>query len=140
MKTLDIKTYSKNLKLKGEYFFILSKGNNAGKPLLNPCPNCFVFTTTNKEEKDSYFWLIHGLWQGNFFKQVLRGSVIPFVRIYEVKSIIAEAAAKTISQKEKFLKTINLLKNLEEQQKTIQKQMQLIQQAKVALMFHILKQ
>jgi hypothetical protein len=140
MNTLKIKTYSKNVKLTEDCFFILSKGNNAGKPLIKPCPNCFVFLSCDKEEKDFFFWLTYGLWQGNYFKQVLCGSVIPFIRIHELKTIIFDASVKAQSKSETFSKTVNYLKNLDEQQKNIQKQMHLIQQVKASLMYTILKQ
>jgi hypothetical protein len=140
MNTLKIKTYCKKQKLSGEHFFILSKGNNAGKPLTVPCPNCFVFQASDKEEKDFYFWLIYCLWQGNYFRQFLYGSVIPFIRIHDLKEIIANATAIASGKKEKLSKTITLLKNLDEQQKTIQNQIILIKQAKVALMHNFLKE
>jgi hypothetical protein len=140
MNTLQIKTYNNRQKLNGEHFFILSKGNNAGEPMMNPCPNCFVFMATNNEERDFYFWLIYGLWQGNYFRQLLYGSVIPFIRIRDLKEIIANAATITSGKKERLSKTITLLKNLDEQQKNIQNQMILIKQAKASLMYNILKE
>ena len=42
-------------------FFILNKGLNSGKPLLKPCPNCFIITTANEQEKEFLFWLCWGL-------------------------------------------------------------------------------
>jgi hypothetical protein len=42
MQTLKIKTHKMKNTHAGNYLFILSKGLNAGKPLQNPCPNCFV--------------------------------------------------------------------------------------------------
>ena len=39
------------------HFFILSKGLNAGKPLTEPCPNCFVFHAETEQEKDFYIGL-----------------------------------------------------------------------------------
>lgn len=55
------------------HFFILSKCYNAGKPLLNHCPNCFVVITSNLEEREYFYWLCYGLWMGGFFRQVLTG-------------------------------------------------------------------
>jgi hypothetical protein len=140
MNTLNVKTYNNKQKLSREHFFILSKGNNAGKPLTNPCPNCFVFQVSGKKERDFYFWLIYGLWQGNYFRQFLYGSVIPFIRIHDLKEIIANAATITSGKKERLSKTITLLESLDEQQKNIQNQITLIKQTKAALMYNILKE
>lgn len=41
MQTL-IKTHKMNRTYHGNHFFVLSKGNNAGRPMDKPCPNCFV--------------------------------------------------------------------------------------------------
>jgi len=57
-----IKTYSKGQSISKHHFFILSKGLNAGKPLTEPCPNCFVFHAENEQEKDFYYWLVFCLW------------------------------------------------------------------------------
>ncbi len=53
-----IKTHKIGNKYQQERFFILSKGNNAGKPLPEYCANCFVFLADDVEEKEficSYF-------------------------------------------------------------------------------------
>lgn len=139
MNTLKIKTYSKTLKLIDHCFFILSKGNNAGKPLILPCPNCFVLFADNPTEKDFYFWLLYGLWQGKFFFPYLCGSVIPFIRLNDLKLVIADANTNVIKKQSEYLKTITILQNLEQQQTIIQKQMNLIKMAKVTLMHQVLK-
>ncbi len=66
-------------------FFILNKGLNSGKPLEKPCPNCFVITVKNDEEKEFLFWLCWGLWQSKKFYYLHTGSVIPFIRLNEFK-------------------------------------------------------
>ncbi|WP_371923412.1 hypothetical protein [Flavobacterium sp. HSC-61S13] len=42
MSQILIKTHKKGNLYKGIYFFILNKGLNSGKPLSQPCANCFV--------------------------------------------------------------------------------------------------
>ena len=69
-----------------DHFFILNKGLNSGKPLYEPCPNCFVVIFSNNEDKESYYWLSYSLWKSKFWHQFLVGSVIPFLRIHEFKS------------------------------------------------------
>ena len=74
-------------------FYVLSKGLNSGKPLEKPCPNCFVITVKNDEEKEFLFWLCWGLWQSKKFHHLHTGSVIPFVRLHEFKAFLKEQAA-----------------------------------------------
>lgn len=54
---LLIKTYHPKHTYPHHHFFILSKGNNAGKPLDQPCPNCFVVITNCPSEKQRLYWL-----------------------------------------------------------------------------------
>ncbi len=61
-------------------FFILNKGNNSGKPLTQPCANCFMAICETEDENEFYYWLCWGLWQAKAFEQLLCGSVIPFIR------------------------------------------------------------
>ena len=61
-------------------FFILNKGNNSGKPLDKPCPNCFVALCASEDEREFYYWLCWGLWQAKAFEHFLMGSVIPYIR------------------------------------------------------------
>ncbi len=46
-------------------FYILAKGDNAGKPDLQPWPNSFVAIAPNQEMKEFYFWLTFGLHKAN---------------------------------------------------------------------------
>ena len=73
-------------------FFVLCKGNNAGKPSLTPWPNSFVVICANKEYVDFYFWLVYALFQAGKFKIQLRGSVIPFININDVRDLLWEVA------------------------------------------------
>jgi len=73
-------------------FFILSKGNNAGKPGLEPWTNSFIATAPNAEMRDFYFWLTYGLFKAQSFKVFHRGSVIPFINLQETRDVIMPAA------------------------------------------------
>lgn len=69
-------------------FYILSKGNNAGRPAYTPNPNCFGFYCP-PEDTPRYYWLVYALWRTQHFAYYLRGSVIPFIIIGDVRSCIA---------------------------------------------------
>ena len=88
MCTFILKSYNQKLEIEKPHFFILNKGNNSGKPLLAPCPNCFVIQCENESEKEQIYWLSYSLWQSKAFYPLLRGSVIPFVISRDVKSCL----------------------------------------------------
>jgi hypothetical protein len=137
MKTIQIKTHKMKNTHAENHFFILSKGLNAGKPLEKPCPNCFVLFTKSEEEKNRLYWLCFGLWQGNFFRSFLTGSVTPFIRLDDLKTVINEAISKV--DLNEFEKSMSVMNDLQKHQENIFKQLELIRHAKKSLMYRILK-
>jgi hypothetical protein len=137
MKTPRIKTHQMKNAYAENHFFILSKGLNSGKPLEKPCPNCFVLFAKSEEEKNQLYWLCHGLWQGNFFRPFLTGSVIPFIKLNDLKTVITEALSKV--DLNEFEKSISMMQGLQSHQENISKQLELIRQAKKSLMYRVLK-
>lgn len=114
-------------------FYVLSKGLNSGKPLEKPCPNCFVITVKNDEEKEFLFWLCWGLWQSKKFHHLHTGSVIPFVRLHEFKAFIKEQAATAFAEKEQYNKNVKALQQLEALEKNYKQNLLLIMDAKRAI-------
>lgn len=140
MNTPNIKThYKKSQYFNDNHFFILSKGNNAGKPMHNPCPNCFVLSANNRDEREFYFWLCYGLWVGGFFRQVLCGSVISFLRIPELQYIIRKGQSKVEVRRDALTKAIVMLNKLTTHQENLSKQLDMVKQAKQSVMYHLLK-
>lgn len=137
MKTLNIKTHKMKNVYSGNHFFLLSKGLNAGKPLDKPCPNCFVLFAKSEEEKNQLYWLCFGLWQANFFRKFLTGSVIPFIRLSDLKQVIEEALLKVdFTELEKSMLVMN---DLNKHQENISRQLELIKQAKKSIMYKVLR-
>ncbi len=136
---MQIKTYKGKRIDKEHFFFILNKGNNSGKPMETACPNCFVCFCKNEEEKQTLYWLFYGLWQGRFFQPFITGSVIPYIRINDVKQVIKTALEKVQLNPEQFTKNISVMQTLEERNNAIKEQIQLIKQAKKSLMYQVLK-
>ena len=124
----------------GFYFFILSKGLNAGKPLEKPCPNCFVFFAKDETEKNFLYWLCFGLWQANHFHPFLTGSVIPFIRLGDLCEVIGLALSKVELRPQEFEQSVELLNQLQQHQERFIKQCQLLKQAKKALMYKVLNE
>ena len=90
MTNITVKTHQKNQKYSKPHFFILCKGNNSGKPLKTPCPNCFVIQFESETDKEEAFYIALSLWKAKFWHQFLIGSVIPFIRINDFKTKIYE--------------------------------------------------
>jgi hypothetical protein len=139
MFNYQIKTYNPKIEVTEFHFYILNKGLNSGKPLLEPCPNCFVCTFETEAEKEQLYWLVFGLWQGKIFHQNLLGSVIPYIRLKSLKEVIQLGITKYFSNPEKAKKNISTIYQIEKQRQTILKQFQLMQQLKLALIQEVLK-
>jgi hypothetical protein len=139
MKKIKITTFSPEKKYSGHIFYILNKGNNSGKPMDHPCPNCFVCECETEEEKEQLYWLIFGLWQGKTFHQKLLGSVIPYIRLNCLKEVIQLGIKKYQANTEKAKKNISTIHQIENQRQTILKQFHLMQQLKLVLIKEILK-
>jgi hypothetical protein len=125
-------TYSVKHQSTGFEFYILSKGLNSGKPLLTPCPNSFVCICKSEEQKDFYFWLLFGLWKAKYFHQFLTGSVIPFIRLSDLKNEI-------LKQEKEYKSTVDKIKQLEEKERAIRQNLALINDLKRAMIYRHLK-
>jgi hypothetical protein len=116
------------------HFFILNRGNNSGKPLKKPCPNCFVLLCNSEKEKESLYWVVYALHQGHHFYGSLVGSVIPFIRKKDLQDIITAAHIKTLSKSAELEKTVTSLLQLEQQETNylkLQKMIRLLKQSMV---------
>ena len=120
-------------------FYILSKGLNSGKPLTAPCPNSFVCVCKNEEQKDFYFWLLFGLWKAKYFHPFLTGSVIPFLRISDLKNEVGTQAEIVSKQSGEYKSTIHKVKILEAKEKSIRQHLALINDSKRAMTYRHLK-
>lgn len=137
---MKIKTHNSNTQyLNNNHFFILAKGNNAGKPMHNPCPNCFVFIASNLHEKEYYYWLCYFLWVGGMFRPHLVGSVIEFLRVGELKQIIKTNQSQVQLRREALQSAFEILNKLSVQQQNLLKQVQQISQLKKAVVFKLFK-
>jgi hypothetical protein len=139
MFNYQIKTYNPEIEVTEFHFFILNKGLNSGKPLLEPCPNCFVCTFKTEAEKEQLYWLVFGLWQGKAFYTSLLGSVIPYIRKSDVIDIVQNGIEKLNLNPEKVKKNISAVAKIEEQIINVLKQLDLMKQLKMALIFEVLK-
>jgi len=136
---MQIKTHKLKNTYENPHFFILNKGTNSGKPMETPCPNCFVCLCKNEDEKQKLYWLFYGLWQGHFFHSFLTGSVIPFIRLNDLKNVAEMTLAKIEFKPQQFNKNVLIVQLLDEKAKVVQEQIKLIKKAKKVLMYQVLK-
>lgn len=135
MCTFIIKSYRSGVVYSMPHFFILNKGNNSGKPLIAPCPNCFVIQFQSEEEKEKIYWLLYSLWQSKAFYPYLRGSVIPFVVLRDVKSCILDGLNKANENPAQFEKAVAALRSLEAMEIKFRQNIKLVQEAKRMLFY-----
>jgi hypothetical protein len=138
MPSFIVKSYSPKNQILPHSFYVLNRGLNSGKPLLNPCPNCFVITAKSDEVKEFLFQLSDGLWRSKFYHPYLVGSVIVLLRIGDLKSILADKSDKAFADFAKHQKTIKTLRTYDELEKNYLKNLALIQDAKKIIYYRYL--
>ena len=135
MCTYYLKSYNQKEEIRKPHFFILNKGNNSGKPLTAPCPNCFVIQCKCEEEKEQIYWLSYSLWQSKAFYPLLRGSVIPFVVLRDVKSCLLDGLNKATENPTQFEKAVEALRSMEAMEIKFRQNIKLVQEAKRMLFY-----
>lgn len=138
MCTFILKSYNQKSEIKKPHFFILNKGNNSGKPLSLPCPNCFVIQFQSEKEKEEVYWLLYSLWQSKAFYPYLRGSVIPFVVLRDVKSCLLDGLNRVEANPAQFQKAVEALRSLEGMENKFRQNIKLVQDAKRMLFYKYL--
>jgi hypothetical protein len=140
MKSFRIKTHKINERYQQPHFYILNKGMNSGKPLKNPCPNCFVCIFDNEADKDLMLWLCFGLWRTKSFHFYLRGSVIPFINIDDVKYLLIRSEHKVSAKVEAVKKSIEALKLLDINEQKIKITLEMIDTARQSIFHELMKE
>ena len=139
MCTYSLKSYNQKDEIRKSHFFILNKGNNSGKPLALPCPNCFVIIAENQEQADRLRTLCYALWRCRAFEQHLHGSVIPFITIRSFRSILAFHIPIIEQYAADFAKTVQALKLLEEREQQLTKTLRFVSEYKQAFVRQFFK-
>ncbi|WP_417860440.1 DUF6943 family protein [Winogradskyella sediminis] len=120
MSTFELKTHKSGRTYSNPHFFILNKGLNSGKPLTNPCPNCFVVTTATEEAKNTLFHLSMMLQIGGFYAYYLKGSVIPFISVDDCRNTLKKGLKQNENSGFEFQKQINLVSVISKKEKELQ--------------------
>src|SRR5690554_3333713 len=120
MSTFELKTHQIGRTYSQPHFFILNKGQNSGKPLINPCPNCFVVSISTEEEKNTLFHLSMMLQIGGFYAYYLKGSVIPFISINDCRNTLKKGLKSKAKSEYDFQKHINAVSVISKKEKELQ--------------------
>ncbi|MBU0695989.1 MAG: hypothetical protein KKE39_05620 [Bacteroidetes bacterium] len=135
MQQLQISTHSAGRIYRQPHFFILNKGVNSGKPLKSSCPNCFVFVADDEAQMDFYYWLFYGLWKAKSFHAIHKGSVILFITLNDLKTLIFDASIRANEAGGTFEESIKTLKKLEQLESLYLSNLKLVSEAK-RIVFH----
>ena len=138
MCTFILKSYNQKSEIEKPHFFILNKGNNSGKPLLTPCPNCFTIQFESTEDKEQVYWLLFCLWQSNAFYQYLRGSVIPFIILRDMKKCIQNGLEKSDRSPEQFKKMVATFQSMNQLENQYRQNLKTIEKAKQLIVYRFI--
>ena len=133
MKAIRIITHLPGRNYSAHVLFILSKGLNAGKPLAQPCPNCFAVEFSSADDAFRFRALCLILMQSHIFSQYLKGSVIPFLTIRDFRSIISRYFVLVDNLPAQFGHLVEVLANIEEQEQKNRSILNLLSQYRMAL-------
>jgi len=132
-ENINIKTWTSRVPAPHHAFYILSKGENAGRPMDKSCPNCFIVSCRNENERNTLFGLSLALWHAGSFQHFLRGSVVPFIVIRHVQSLLSDAYHNFLAAPDHQRAQIETLRKLDALEKLKRKEINLIKQLKHTL-------
>lgn len=125
------------MKVEKHSFFILNRGLNTGKPMNEPCQNCFVCSCESKEDKEKMYWLLFALWQSKVIRRQLIGSVIPFIRKRELEEIIKQQTQERILSV--IQKSIPVVHELQQKEQAFLKMSAQVRELKTALLCSLVR-
>lgn len=139
MISFSLKHHKDGMYYQQPHFFILNKGNNSGKVLNVPCPNCYVILFYSIEDRDNMETICLTLWRAKFWHQFLMGSVIPYIRIKEFQKNLIQKSSELMEDFEKHKKSIAALKLLETKEKQFQENLNLINDLRRVIIYRYVK-
>lgn len=110
MTNFKVRTYNSEKATPENAIFILSRGHNAGKPLFEPGPNCFILYCNDQEERENLYWTFFTLWKNGFFHPYLCGSVIEMLRLFEFKKILQNFIIPSLAKMQENAKILSDIK------------------------------
>ena len=140
MEAIRIISYRAGMIFSSNAIFILSKGLNAGKPLAQPCPNCFAVEFSSADDAFRFRALCLILMQSHIFSQYLKGSVIPFLTIRDFRSIVSRYFELVNNLPAGFSHLVEVLSTIAEQEQKNRSMLSLLSQYRMALIADFTRQ
>ena len=134
-----IKTHRTGTIYTQPHLFILNKGMNSGKPQKEPFTNSFVIIFENKEDFDTINLTAYALWKTKFWHQFLRGSVIPFLSLYDIRKEFSIKVNQEVKDHKEHLKNVQALKLLEQSEKRFNENLNLINDMRRVILYRYCK-
>lgn len=133
MLTHKVRTYSVHRKQPQMALYILNRGRNAGKPMLEPCPNCFILYVRSTEELETWYWTFYAFWKHGFFHPHLCGSVIDMLRLGDLKMLMRNFIQPAFEKATENPAMVNKIKATWELEQKIQQQAKALQDLRHSL-------
>ncbi len=134
-----IKTHRTGTIYTQPHLFILNKGMNSGKPQKEPFTNSFVIIFENKEDFDTINLTAYALWKTKFWHQFLKGSVIPFLCLNDIRKEFSIKVNQEVKDHKEHLKNVQALKLLEQSEKRFNENLNLINDMRRVILYRYCK-
>ena len=128
-----VRTYSVHQETPKMAIFILNRGRNAGKPLRQPCPNCFIIYCKDEKDLENYYWTFFTLWKNGFFHPHLCGSVIDMLTLSELKKLLQNWIQPSIEKNEQEPGLIERLIEIDKMERNFARQSKLLNELRATL-------
>ena len=134
-----IKTHRTGTIYTQPHLFILNKGMNSGKPQKEPFTNSFVIIFENEEDFDTINLTAYALWKTKFWHQFLKGSVIPFLSLNDIRKEFSIKVNQEVKDHKEHIKNIEALKLLEQSEKRFNENLNLINDMRRVILYRYCK-
>ena len=139
MLNFIIKTHNRGTIYTKPHLFLLNKGLNSGKPQKEPFTNSFVIIFENEDDFDTINLTAYALWKTKFWHQFLRGSVIPFLSLYDIRKEFSIKVNQEVKDHKEHLKNVQALKLLEQSEKRFNENINLINDMRRVILYRYCK-
>ena len=134
-----IKTHRTGTIYTQPHLFILNKGMNSGKPQKEPFTNSFVIIFENEEDFDTINLTAYALWKTKFWHQFLKGSVIPFLSLNDIRKEFSIKVNQEVKDHKEHIKNVQALKLLEQSEKRFNENLNLINDMRRVILYRYCK-